>query len=348
MFNKLISPFLIITSILILFISSIIFFTKPPPATISIREIATIDSQELLLKTISSDERSGALLMVGIPDTLLTDSTITFLNDNKILGVILLQHNIQNPNQVKKLTSDLREKVDEHLLIAIDQEGGTVIRIPWDEYADVSARTIGNTGDTNYAYTIAKYRSDLLLDLGINVILGPVADIAYTNNSFLYDRSFGSNPDTVSAFVEATVRAQKDAGIITVLKHFPGHGDTTTDSHFSLPVINKSKETLITAEFIPFKAGIDAGAEMVMLGHIVNPQISNNPASIDSIYRQILNEKLGFNGIIITDDLKMSGGIETGIGWGINMLIDSKDKVSDLKSTYQTEDAVLLQIMDML
>ncbi len=328
--------------------ASIIYLTKPDKKTITLSDINLIDREELLINLTTEQEKKGILIMIGIPDTILSEETISFLKNNKIMGVVLLGHNVQNEPQLKQLTSDLRSKVNPDILIAIDQEGGTVARIPWDQYAGISARQIGDSNDLSYAYEIAKYRAALLLDLGINVILGPVADIAYSRSSFMYDRSFSSDPSTVAKFVEKTVQAQSEAGIITVLKHFPGHGDTTTDSHYSLPVINKSKEELLSNEFLPFDAGIEAGAEMIMFGHVVNPAISENPASIEIEYLKILRDELGFEGVVITDDLKMAGGIDTGIGWGINMLIDRQANVIELKETYQPKEDVIINILDML
>ena len=286
--------------------------------------------------TVNIQKQKGKMFMVGIPDKVLSNETIKFLTDNNIGGVVLLGNNIEDETQLKKLTSDLKEKVAKDILIAIDQEGGTVVRIKWDKYKDLSARDIGNKKDTNLAYEIALYRGKLLKELGINVILGPVADIS-NKNSFMYDRSFGSDAKTVTEMVAASVRGYKDAGIHSVLKHFPGHGKTTTDSHQEFPMINLGLEQLKKDDFLPFKAGIDAGAEIVMLGHIINTDIDSKPASLSKKYIELLEQELGFEGVVITDDLSMTGKINSSIPWGINLTLQSRDHVKALIENFVPE-----------
>ena len=270
---------------------------------------------------MSRKKRKGLLLMVGIKDKILSKETIKTLKDNNINGVILFDYNIEDEIQLKQLTSDLRKYVDSNMLIAIDQEGGSVNRIDFDPLKDISPKDIGDKASKEYAYDIAYKKSKFLLDLGINMILGPLCDIPNDTNSYLYDRSFSTNIDIVSDMAEYTVKAQRDAGIISVLKHFPGHGDTAVNSHNDFPYINKTTNDLYSNEFIPFKRAIDAGAEMVLIAHIKNKYIdSNNIASMSKIYADILEYNLGFKGIVITDDLAMTGDIDKGINFGINLI----------------------------
>lgn len=295
---------------------------------------------------VNVEVEKGKMFMVGIPDKVLSSETINFLKDNKIGGVVLLGNNIENEEQLKRLTTDLKEKVAKDILIAIDQEGGTVVRIKWDKYKDLSARDIGNKKDINFAYEVSLYRGRLLKDLGINVILGPVADIA-NKNSFMYDRSFGSDAKTVSDMVAASVRGYKDAGIHSVLKHFPGHGKTTTDSHQEFPVINLTLEQLKKDDLLPFKAGIDAGAKMVMFGHIINTDIDSKPASLSKKYVELLEKELGFEGVVITDDLSMTGKINSAISWGINLTLQSKEHVKGLMKDFTPEGKYYSKIEDL-
>lgn len=270
---------------------------------------------------MNKKERKGVLLMVGIKDKVLSKKTIKTLKDNNIMGVILFDYNIENESQLKKLTSDLRKYVNSNMLISIDQEGGEVVRIKFDPLKDISPKIIGDKASKEYAYNIAYKKSKFLLDLGINMILGPLCDIPSNTNSYLYNRSFSDNINIVSDMAEYTVKAQKDAGIISVLKHFPGHGDTIVNSHNNFPVINKTTNELMMKEFIPFKKAIDAGAEMVLMAHIKNKYIdSKMPASMSQEYAYILEKYLGFNGVVITDDLAMTGSINFGINFGINLI----------------------------
>ena len=270
--------------------------------------------------SMNEKERKGLLLMVGIKDKILSEETIKILKENKISGIILFDYNIVNEKQLKKLTSDLREYVSPNMLIAIDEEGGEVNRIHFDKLKNISPKNIGDKNDKEYAYKIAYQKSKFLLDLGINMILGPICDIPNDSNSYLYERSFSTNINIVADMVEATVKAQRDAGIITVLKHFPGHGDTSVNSHDGFPIIDKKISELKNKEFVPFKRGIEAGAEIILTAHIKNKYIDDKlPASLSKNYIDILEKELNFNGITITDDLTMTGEIEKGINFGINL-----------------------------
>lgn len=222
------------------------------------------------------------------------------------------------------------------MLISIDQEGGEVNRINFDKLKDISPKNIGDSNSIKYAYNIAYQKSKFLLDLGINMILGPLCDIPNDTNSYIYNRSFSTNADTVSKMAAAVVKAQKDAGIISVLKHFPGHGDTVVNSHNDFPSIDKNTNDLISKEFLPFKKAIEAGAEMVLVSHIKNKYIDDKyPASMSKKYADILEKDLGFNGVVITDDLVMTGNIDRGIDFGINLTSNvyenAKDMFKDIK-----------------
>lgn len=277
---------------------------------------------------MSDKERKGLLLMVGIKDKVLSEDTIKTLKDNHIMGVILFDYNITDEKQLKKLTSDLRKYVNSNMLISIDQEGGEVNRINFDKLKNISPKNIGDSNRAEYAYNIAYQKSKFLLDLGINMILGPLCDIPNDTNSYLYNRSFSTNANIVAEMVSNTVKAQRDAGIISVLKHFPGHGDTAVNSHNDFPSINKTTNELLSNEFIPFKSGIDAGAEMVLVAHIKNKYIDNkNTASMSKKYADILEKDLGFNGVVITDDLAMTGSINKGINFGINLISNVYENV---------------------
>ena len=270
--------------------------------------------------SMSEKERKGLLLMVGIKDKTLSEETIKILKENKIVGIILFDYNVVNEKQLKKLTSDLREYVNPNMLIAVDEEGGKVNRIHFDKLKNISPKNIGDKNDKEYAYKIAYQKSKFLLDLGINMILGPICDIPNNANSYLYERSFSTNINIVADMVEATVKAQRDAGIITVLKHFPGHGDTSVNSHDGFPIIDKKISELKNKEFVPFKRGIEAGAEMILTAHIKNKYIDDKlPASLSKNYIEILEKELNFKGITMTDDLTMTGKIEKGINFGINL-----------------------------
>lgn len=298
---------------------------------------------------MNDKERKGLLLMVGIKDKVLSEETIKTLKDNHIMGVILFDYNITDEKQLKKLTSDLRKYVNTNMLISIDQEGGEVNRINFDKLKNISPKNIGDSNSSEYAYNIAYQKSKFLLDLGINMILGPLCDIPNDTNSYLYNRSFSTNVNIVAEMVSNTVKAQRDAGIISVLKHFPGHGDTAVNSHNDFPSINKTTNELLSNEFIPFKSGIDAGAEVVLVAHIKNKYIDDkNTASMSKKYADILEKDLGFNGVVITDDLAMTGNIDKGINFGINLISNLYENVEYMFEDIDADILTCARVLKMI
>ena len=298
---------------------------------------------------MNDKERKGLLLMVGIKDKVLSEETIKTLKDNHIMGVILFDYNITDEKQLKKLTSDLRKYVNPNMLISIDQEGGEVNRINFDKLKNISPKNIGDSNSSEYAYKIAYQKSKFLLDLGINMILGPLCDIPNDTNSYLYNRSFSTNVNIVAEMVSNTVKAQRDAGIISVLKHFPGHGDTAVNSHNDFPSINKTTNELLSNEFIPFKSGIDAGAEVVLVAHIKNKYIDDkNTASMSKKYADILEKDLGFNGVVITDDLAMTGNIDKGINFGINLISNLYENVEYMFEDIDADILTCARVLKMI
>ncbi len=242
-------------------------------------------------------------------------------------GVILFAKNCQDPESLTTLTSTLHENAleSEHnipLLIAIDQEGGIVTRIKFErEYP--GAAEIAETGDPGKAYENGLLIGKELVKYGIDVDFAPVMDVnSNPDNPVIGSRSFSDNADTVSEFGVQMLNGLADSGVIGCLKHFPGHGDTSTDSHTGLPRVDKTLDELRELELIPFKAGIDAGAKMIMTAHIEFPNIESDtfrpiyssnseerhtlPATLSkTLLTDVLRGELGFEGVIITDSLEM-------------------------------------------
>jgi beta-N-acetylhexosaminidase len=211
------------------------------------------------------------------------------------------------------------------LFIAIDEEGGRVSRAGFlfDDLPTPAAFTIGNGGDTNAAYQYARTIGARLAQLGVNMNFAPVADI-WTNpaNTVIGNRAFSACPHIAGQMVAATIQGLQAEGILSVIKHFPGHGDTYEDSHYHLAFYPHERERFNTIEAIPFLAGIAAGADGVMVGHLSTPLLQNKepildwmgdwlengslPATFSDFWLQdILRGEMGFNGLIITDALDM-------------------------------------------
>ncbi len=197
--------------------------------------------------------------------------------------------------------------------MAIYLVGGWVSRLPSNDSMGAipipSARRVGATGDEDLAYELARVVARELRSLGINMNMAPVADVMTNpDNPVIGSRAFGTTPELVATMVQATVRGYADEGIISVLKHFPGHGDTFEDTHYSSAVVLHDRERLEQIELVPFTAGISAGADAVLSGHMSVPALQgdNLPATFSSvILTDLLRGELGFEGVIITDALIM-------------------------------------------
>jgi beta-N-acetylhexosaminidase len=263
-------------------------------------------------------EKIGQMMMVGIYGDRITVSEAKYLVDNAIGNIILFDQNITDEDQLAGMTSYLQEAVTASsgipLIIAVDQEGGPVNRIgkiSGLKYTRHNANTLGKT----FAFAPRKahkalYNANLVLgkrmqELGINMNLAPVLDLAPERTSYIHSRSYGSSPDIVTAAAKSVVGGLKATNIISTGKHFPNLGYSKEDSHHILPVINRSISELKKYEFLPFfllKDEIDA----IMIGHVLVPDLDKiYPASISKSTINVLRHDIGFSGLIISDDLKM-------------------------------------------
>lgn len=232
--------------------------------------------------------------------TEVTPELQTALDSKPVTGVVIFSGNIEDPDQIKALNSEFNSR---GMLVCIDEEGGDIVRIAADEDFDVPL--FSNAAEEIDPYTRYTEIATYLQDYGFNTDFAPVADIAFDETSVIGDRAFGSDSSTVSTQVMSSCKAFNDAGMIYSLKHFPGHGGTTADSHFDTAVLYRTREELDT-EFEPFVAGISCGAPMIMIGHIDVPEITGDlPSSLSSEMIMILRYDLGYEGVIITDSFWM-------------------------------------------
>ena len=225
-------------------------------------------------------------------------------------GIILNDKNIQSESQLIKLNQDLQAASKLPLIITCDEEGGTVSRLkPILDASDVldSMYTYKDRG-TDVAKANAKKIADYMTKYGFNADFAPVADVwSNPDNKVIGERAYSDDFKEAASLVGAAVTGFKEGKIACTLKHFPGHGDTTADSHAGVVYVTKTVEQIRAEEFLPFKAGIDAGAEMVMIGHLnVNAVDANTPALFSStIVTEWLRDELGFKGVVVTDALEM-------------------------------------------
>ncbi|MEV0382214.1 beta-N-acetylhexosaminidase [Nonomuraea sp. NPDC050643] len=227
-------------------------------------------------------------------------------------GVILFPHNVKGVGQVVGLTNGLQRSSRKiPLLIGTDQENGLVSRMSALMTDFPGAAEIGATKDLDLSRAVAKATGDELRALGVNLDFAPVADVNVNpRNPVIGRRAFGDDPKRVAKMVGAAVKGFGDAKIAATAKHFPGHGDTSVDSHTGLPVIKHTKAEWERIDAPPFRAAIEAGVDAVMSAHIVFPKLdpSGDPATLSkAILTGLLREKLGFKGVISTDALNMEG-----------------------------------------
>ena len=261
--------------------------------------------------------------------------------DYPIGGMILYAHNIEDEDQLADFIAEIRE-LNGSPLLAIDEEGGRIARIANNENFDVpkyeSMAAIAESGDPNEAYKAAFTIGSYVKKYGFDIDYAPVADVnTNPENIVIGARAFSDDPETAAEFVVSYLNGLDSAGVIGTLKHFPGHGDVKTDTHSGYAETNKTWEEMLKCEMIPFKAGIEAGAQMIMTAHIAAPKVTGDdlPATLSSVILQDkLRGELGFKGIIVTDAMDM-GAITTQFGnaeaaiksiqAGVDVVLCSKD-----------------------
>ena len=254
----------------------------------------------------------GQLLMVDIPGKTLDEATAEFLRRHHIRAVCLFRKNLGSEIEIRQLTAELRAVMGEYALIALDQEGGSVIRATSLPQAP-AAMALGAVGDAHLAEEVGAAVARGLRYLGINWNFAPVLDVNNNPaNPVIADRSFGADPALVERMARAWMRGSLREGVACCVKHFPGHGDTHVDSHFSLPCVDKSLAELEALELKPFRALAhgskgDLAAPAMMTAHIVYPQLDpEHPATLSRrLLTGLLRESIGFQGVVITDALMM-------------------------------------------
>jgi beta-N-acetylhexosaminidase len=249
----------------------------------------------------------GRLLVVGIPGVKLDAATRTAVEDLAVGGVILFKRNVDTPKQIRALTKALHE-LPSRPLISIDQEGGRVARLGSPFTALPPAAVVGRTGDARAVRRIGEALGRELSSVGIDIDYAPVLDVhSNPNNPVIGDRAFASDPEIVSRLGIALMRGLWAGGVIPCGKHFPGHGDTATDSHHELPAVRRSARGLERLELAPFRAAVDAGIPMLMTAHVLYPALDRaHPATVSSkIIADLLRRRMGFRGVVASDDLHM-------------------------------------------
>ncbi len=267
-----------------------------------------------LISQMSDKQLIGQMVIMGFEGTQDMDTdSISLMQEYSVGGVLLFGWNTDTFDQTAALIANVnsRNPGPVPLLVGIDLEGGSVTRFigQWDP-ALYSAQRLGNKNDPALVYDQYKRIGDQLKAIGININFAPVLDISHDPAaSFLGKRMFGSDPNAVAALVPQAVRGLHDAGVASLGKHFPGHGDTAMDSHETLPVINSTPEEMQSFSLVPFQAAISEGVDAMLIAHLSYPNIdAENITSLSpAVITSLLREQMGFTGVVCSDDLRMQG-----------------------------------------
>lgn len=309
----------------------------------------------------------GQLFMVGLPGPLMDDSTRRLIRDERINNFILFKRNVEEPDQIRSLCKELTGTCRQYNLpppfISIDQEGGSVTRLgpPFKQFAD--ARSMADDADAETRLLeYARVCADDLLSVGINMNLAPVLDVCPTGNGFIMKRrSLGENQKKVAELGALIITEMQKKGVAACGKHFPGLGTAVLDPHHELPEISRTLELMRAVDFVPFQKAASVNVAAIMTSHVIYTELDRDlPATLSKkILTDLLRAELGFEGLIITDDLEMGAIEKEGpiteaalqaylAGADVLLICHSHDKVRDaltnlknalLKGTITTERA---------
>jgi beta-N-acetylhexosaminidase len=276
-----------------------------PSEGASAEEETTEDTSRLAIRNAV-----GQMFIVGMGGTEPNYYVEKMIRERNIGGIILFDYNMESEEQTRSLVGSLQELSMQTepaipLFVAVDYEGGEVQSAPWVS-ARPSAAEIGRWADPEQAWLVAEEIGYELRRGGVNTDLAPVVDT--WGGAAIGSRSYGNDPALVGRMGAAAVEGFEQSGIVSTAKHFPNHGPALEDSHVGRPRVDHDMETIITQDLPPFRAAIEAGVPMVMVGHLIYPAIDpKRPASLSPAAMELLRGELGFEGVIVTDDLAMEG-----------------------------------------
>ncbi|WP_261304728.1 beta-N-acetylhexosaminidase [Paenibacillus andongensis] len=262
------------------------------------------------------EEKVGQMIIAGIDEYSMNVQARELIETYHVGGIILYKPNVKNTTQLVSLVNELKQTNAVNKLplwLGVDEEGGRVTRLPDEITKTPTSRDIGKTGRPVLAYQIGQLLGKELNAYGLNMDFAPDLDVnSNPNNPVIGDRSFGSNASIVSSFGVQMMNGLQNQQVVPVVKHFPGHGDTSVDSHVGLPVVQNDLARLRKLELVPFAEAIKHQADAVMVAHILLPKVdAQNPASMSKkMMTDLLRKEMGFEGLIMTDDMTMGAIIK--------------------------------------
>lgn len=303
-----------------------------------------VSASRIIYNQLSLDEKIGQLLIIGISNDKVDKDLVEHLNKVKPGGIILFKKNISSEHKLLDFNSEIQRHVKAPLFIAVDQEGGTVTRIKTVPRLP-SARWIGSVGDANLTKRLGKSLGKILRAHGINMNLAPVLDVSDKNtNTFLGSRSYSDNPEVVANIGTAFSAGLLSAGVLPTAKHFPGLGSIKGDLHDHAVENSASYKEMQLSHLAPFRKFSALSTSALMLSHASYPALdsSNKPATFSSlISKNILRNDLGYNGLVVTDDLMMGGArgtssfednLSAALNSGADLLLFAWSKKSQLRA----------------
>lgn len=298
-------------------------------------------------------EQIGQLFMVGFAGPTVTNEWASFIKEYRPGGIIFFRRNLESVEQIVQLTNDLqRLSAQSPLLISIDQEGGRVSRLPKEFTIFPPCEVLGQCNSRDLAYSAAATVAKELRAVGINMNMAPVLDVdSNPENPVIGDRAFGSVPELVGEMGMAMLSGLQDNRVVACGKHVPGHGDTATDSHKELPVVEATLQRLREVEFPPFQQAAKAGVASMMTAHVLYRALDSElPATLSpAIIQGLVRDEWRYDGLILTDDLEMHAIIDHyGVGEaavravlaGCDILLICKDQEREVAAMQAVEAAV--------
>ena len=285
--------------------------TSAPSETQSTTQAA--NPAQTILSSMTTEEKVGQLFLARCPDA----NAIADIKKYHLGGYILFTRDFETetPNTLKVKLAGYQSAANIPMLLAVDEEGGTVTRISrYKAFRDtpfLSPRRLFAMGGMVQVIQGEREKCTLLHSLGINVNVGPVCDVTTDPNAFMYPRSLGESPHITGEFVKNVVAVQSENQIGGILKHFPGYGNNT-DTHVAIATDGRSLAELESMDLVPFAAGIEAGCDAIMVSHVYIDAIDPDlPATLSPAVHSYLREQMGFDGVIVTDDLVMQAITDT-------------------------------------
>jgi len=266
------------------------------------------------------------MLVIGIAGTELNAQERDWLQHDACAGVILFTRNFESKTQVAELSAAIREAASHPQLVCVDQEGGRVQRFR-DGYSALPSLDgfgLQYASDPDAALALAQEHAWLMASeiraSGVDLSFAPVVDLGRGNRA-IGNRAFSADPQIVAAFTRAYVQGMHAADMAATLKHFPGHGSVLEDTHFDDAVDPRTLDVIRNEDLIPFVAGIDAGADAVMMAHVLYPEVAPEPAGYSKFWiDDILRQEMGFRGVVFSDDIGMAAAFSVG---GVKARIDA-------------------------